>query len=297
VSYLHGVSQVLIAPSATITDADSPNMASMTVTLTNPQDSSSGASGIREVLSLNAAATFAANTAGLTVSFTSSVASNTDPVTLSITGSASTAIYRTILDGIQYTDTKSGSHNATARTVTMVVNGGTNNSVSHQVTISVTAPAGVVLSDSDENFIVGTVSDVTLTNVDNTISGAGHLGAGQMILVNEGTIIAAGNFAFEIDTGTSTVINSGTLEATGSGGLVIHNDVINTGVLWANGGNVTIDGNVSGHEKPWRRCCSTTPSLRPPGENGIWRPNEPASARISAQLYERRMASQRRGYL
>jgi len=38
--------------------------------------------------------------------------------------------------------------------------------------------------------ISGTVSDVTLTNVDNTISGAGHLGDGVMILVNQGTIIA-----------------------------------------------------------------------------------------------------------
>jgi hypothetical protein len=105
----------------------------------------------------------------------------------------------------------------------------------------------VVLSDSSENVISGTVSDVTLANVDNTISGAGHLGGGQMILVNEGTIIASGTFSLDIDTGTSSVINSGTLEATGSGGLVIHNDVVNTGVLWANGGNVTVDGNVSGN--------------------------------------------------
>ncbi|UPJ94240.1 VCBS domain-containing protein [Bradyrhizobium sp. 172] len=105
----------------------------------------------------------------------------------------------------------------------------------------------VILSDDSENVITGTVSDVTLTNVDNTISGAGHLGDGVMVLVNEGTIIATGTNALDIDTGSNAVTNPGTLEATGTGGLEVHSDLINTGVLWANGGNVTIDGNVSGN--------------------------------------------------
>ncbi len=38
----------------------------------------------------------------------------------------------------------------------------------------------VVLSDSDANVISGTAADVTLTNVDNTISGAGQLGGGLL---------------------------------------------------------------------------------------------------------------------
>ena len=45
VSYPHGVSQLLIAPSATITDPDSANLVSMTVTMNNPQDNSSAGSG------------------------------------------------------------------------------------------------------------------------------------------------------------------------------------------------------------------------------------------------------------
>ncbi|WP_049823950.1 VCBS domain-containing protein, partial [Bradyrhizobium sp. WSM2254] len=105
----------------------------------------------------------------------------------------------------------------------------------------------VVLSDSSQNLITGTVSDVTLTNVDNTISGAGHLGDGVMVLVNEGTIIATGTNALDINTGANAVTNTGTIEATGTGGLVVHSDVVNTGLLWANDGNVTIDGNVSGN--------------------------------------------------
>ena len=55
--------------------------------------------------------------------------------------------------------------------------------------------------------------------MDNTISGAGQLGEGQMTLVNAGAIIATGTNALVIDTGANAVINSGTLEAVGSGGL------------------------------------------------------------------------------
>ena len=38
----------------------------------------------------------------------------------------------------------------------------------------------------------------------------------------------------------------GTLEATGSGGLLIHSDVVNSGIIWANSGNITVDGNGTG---------------------------------------------------
>ena len=134
--------------------------------------------------------------------------------------------------------------------------------IEHGITLQ--GDGQVVLSDSADNFIFGTVSDVTLTNVDNTISGAGHLGDGVMVLVNEGTIIATGTNSLEIDTGTNTIVNSGTLEATGSGGLVIDSNVENSGLLrgggglvidsnvensgllWANGANIAVHGSVTG---------------------------------------------------
>ena len=102
-------------------------------------------------------------------------------------------------------------------------------------------------SDSSANVVNGTSSDVVFTNVDNTISGAGHLGEGQLTLVNHGTIIASGANALEIDTGANVVFNSGTLEATGTGGLAIDSNLWNTGVLWANNGNITVEGDVSGN--------------------------------------------------
>jgi hypothetical protein len=112
--------------------------------------------------------------------------------------------------------------------------------------ISLQGGGHVDLSDSSENVITGTVADVTLTNVDNTISGAGHLGDGVMTLINQGTIIATGTHELDIDTGANTVVNSGTLEATGSGGLEIDSNLDNSGVLWANGANVTAHGAVTG---------------------------------------------------
>jgi hypothetical protein len=104
----------------------------------------------------------------------------------------------------------------------------------------------LTLSDSVHNVISGTLPGVTLINLDNTISGAGQLGAGQMMLVNDGTIVATGIHALVIDTGANVVTNGGTLAATGSGGLIVNSDIANSGLIWANGGNITINGAVTG---------------------------------------------------
>src|SRR5262245_47337645 len=67
-----------------------------------------------------------------------------------------------------------------------------------------------------------------------------------MTLVNDGTIVATGLHALVIDTGANVVTNAGTLEATGSGGLIVNSDVANAGLIWAHGGNITINGAVTG---------------------------------------------------
>jgi hypothetical protein len=68
-----------------------------------------------------------------------------------------------------------------------------------------------------------------------------------MILINEGTINATGSNVLDIDTGSNDVFNSGILESTGSGGLIIRGNIENSGTLWANGGNMTVGGNVNGN--------------------------------------------------
>ncbi len=105
----------------------------------------------------------------------------------------------------------------------------------------------VTLSDNGQNVIFGGAADAVLTNVDNTISGAGRLGDGQMTLVNDGTIDATGTNALVLDTGTNIITNSGTLEATGTGGLIVNSAVDNSGSLSANGGNLTLNGAVTGN--------------------------------------------------
>ncbi|WP_414927756.1 beta strand repeat-containing protein, partial [Pseudomonas sp. IT-P74] len=104
----------------------------------------------------------------------------------------------------------------------------------------------VVLSDSAQNVIFGGSADTVLTNADNTLSGAGQLGAGQMMLVNSGLILASGVNALVIDTGSSAVTNTGVLQASGSGGLVIESALLNSGSLWANDGNITVHAEASG---------------------------------------------------
>ncbi|WP_214475632.1 VCBS domain-containing protein, partial [Mesorhizobium sp. dw_380] len=116
--------------------------------------------------------------------------------------------------------------------------------IQHGVTLQ--GGGQILLSDSAANVISGTGPDVSLVNVDNTISGAGQLGGGMLSLDNQGTIIATGSNALVIDTGGSVVTNSGTLEATGSGGLTVAGGVANSGMLWANGGDIVIHGQVTG---------------------------------------------------
>ncbi len=105
----------------------------------------------------------------------------------------------------------------------------------------------VTLSDNAGNAIVGSGADTTFTNLDNIISGAGRLGDGAMTLSNAGVIDATGVNPLIIDTGSNSIANSGTIEASGAGGLVIKGAVVNSGTLSADGGNLTVDGAVTGN--------------------------------------------------
>ncbi|WP_420965872.1 VCBS domain-containing protein [Bradyrhizobium sp. B120] len=116
-----------------------------------------------------------------------------------------------------------------------------------QTGITLNGGGHVVLSDDDHNVIAGTAPNVTLDNVDNLISGAGQIGQGSLTLSNEGIIDATGTHALVIDTGANVIANAGTLEATGTGGLVLASAVANSGLIWANGGAVAAEGEVTGN--------------------------------------------------
>ncbi|PZW92567.1 putative secreted protein (type I secretion substrate), partial [Pseudomonas sp. 478] len=112
---------------------------------------------------------------------------------------------------------------------------------------TLTGGGQVQLSDSAQNVIFGGSADTVLTNVDNRISGAGQLGAGQMVLVNAGLILASGVNSLVLDTGTHTITNSGVLESTGTGGMTVASAVDNSGHLWANGGDLHLLADVTGN--------------------------------------------------
>lgn len=85
---------------------------------------------------------------------------------------------------------------------------------------------------------------VTLVNVNNTITGAGIIGGGNMALNNEsgGLIEATATNPLIIDTGPNTVTNAGTLAALnfGSSELFIGSALVNTGHLISFGSKSTV---------------------------------------------------------
>ncbi|MNE19636.1 Serralysin C precursor [compost metagenome] len=104
----------------------------------------------------------------------------------------------------------------------------------------------VVLSDSPTNLIVGSTPQSRLVNENNTILGAGQLGGGQLMLANAGLILANGLHALLLDSGNNVIENSGTLAATGAGGMTVASALDNSGHLWANGGDLRLLGDVTG---------------------------------------------------
>ena len=107
----------------------------------------------------------------------------------------------------------------------------------------------VTLSDSTANTIDTNVAGSTLTNVSSTISGAGTIGGNNLLLVNAkaGVIDATGVNALILAT-FNTVTNTGLIETTGAGGLLIRSTTVNgsTGgsIAAGNGSTVTVQSST-----------------------------------------------------
>jgi hypothetical protein len=108
----------------------------------------------------------------------------------------------------------------------------------------------IVMSDNTNNSIDANSAGLSLTNVSSTISGAGNIGQGDLLLINDtaGVIDATGANALTLDTASYTVANSGLIEATGSGGLLIYYSTVNdsTGgtITAGNGSTVTLQSST-----------------------------------------------------
>jgi fibronectin-binding autotransporter adhesin len=104
----------------------------------------------------------------------------------------------------------------------------------------------VVMSNNAANSITGAAGSDTLTNVDNTISGAGQIGtSATMFLVNQskGVINADQTTALIVRTDANIITNAGTMEGTGTGGLVLWNTAVNNagGTIMAVGAGAHVD--------------------------------------------------------
>jgi hypothetical protein len=103
--------------------------------------------------------------------------------------------------------------------------------------VSLTGGGNVTMTNDTHNFVESDGSAATLTNSD-TISGAGTIGDSHLTLVNSGTIDATGSHALIIDTGVNSFTSGGLV-----GDLLVTNNV--SGVLEASAGHtLQIDDNV-----------------------------------------------------
>ena len=113
-------------------------------------------------------------------------------------------------------------------------------------TVTLQGGGQVAMSNNSLNQFVGNSASNTLVNVDNTISGAGAIGAGaSMVLVNQtkGVINANQTTALVVGTGANIITNAGTMEGTGTGGLVLSSTTFNNagGTIEAVGAGALVD--------------------------------------------------------
>lgn len=159
VSFSEGAGAVNIAANAAVTETDGDTITTITVSLTNDQD------GVSEGLNISASAQDALTG----VSGSSDI---TLQDTISITGAtASAAEVQTFLQAITYNNTSS-SPNQTSRTVTVVINDGTNNSTSRTATISVSNLTAASSTAASFNTTNGTNLSpaITFTSDDETLT-------------------------------------------------------------------------------------------------------------------------------
>lgn len=117
----------------------------------------------------------------------------------------------------------------------------------HGPSLTLTGGGKFELSDSILNSFSGD-ADSRLVNRNNTVSGAGILGAPGLILVNKpkGIFNASGSALLEFYTGSAIIKNGGIFESTESGGCLIASRVNNTGILAVINGKLTVSNSVTG---------------------------------------------------
>ena len=176
--------------------------------------------------------------------------------TLSSTGTGAVQInYRgTTLDGTTSTLTNAATFNVTNNNW-LYIQGTINNTGSINVNSSgndtriminaagatLAGSGKVVFTNNVNNSIQSNGAGATLTNVNETISGGGFIGGGNLAIANQkaGVINGNGTTALVINSGTGLVSNAGLMEGTGTAGLTFSGETVaNTGTILAATGSV-----------------------------------------------------------
>jgi len=198
-AYTEGDAATLIDATLALSDVDDLNIDSATVTI------SAGLVSAEDVLNFTSAF-------GISGTYTAATG------VLSLSGSATLAQYEQVLESVTYQNTNTGNPNTGARTVTWVVNDGTDNSAAITSTITVAAVndapvlSAVQLTVSEGGTRVFAPADFSIADPDNgaftyTVSG---VAGGSFEVFNGVTWNAAGSFTTaQVAAGTVRFVDDG----------------------------------------------------------------------------------------
>ncbi len=118
--------------------------------------------------------------------------------------------------------------------------------------VTLTGGGNITMTGNTGNMILAGTAGLMLTNVNNTISGAGEIGNGTgMLFVNDasGIVDASGGTLtinpFNGTASTGSTTNMGLLEATTGGILQLENTITNSGTILATGASAVVELNVA----------------------------------------------------
>ncbi len=118
------------------------------------------------------------------------------------------------------------------------------NEIKFDGAVTVNGSGSITLSDHTSNRLSAASGGSTLTiGAQHTIQGAGEVGRDNLGITHQGTLWAIGTNPLIVDNAGSSFTNSGTLKASGTGGMSLADSVTNLGLVdISSGSSMTISG-------------------------------------------------------
>ena len=180
----------------------------------------------------------------------------TSPVTLDIGGAQVLNLTIDSDDSLAFNDSTNLTINGTSisNAGSITLNSGGNPTdliLAGNNTVTLSGAGKLILGNSGNNRVYSAGGSGKLANQE-TIQGGGQLGVGQMAITNSGTINANVPTTLFVSPNSSGVANTGTLEATGDGGVMesinsatLNGVTISTGSTYTEPDNTTLVGTIT----------------------------------------------------